>query len=212
MTPWRARLVGLASLLSLLSLGGCIHRQDLTPADFERLRGKDPELQELRVLPKRKLRSFYAQRDYESSVAVTRSRVRVRGEKRQHQEISGRNTSGQIVAIEELNSMPLLWVNFNNECKKTPRECAHGFVLTELGFYSLVSVPELDSFKTPTNYRRTKLKRNRLRLLKQRSLTELNEVLGVARKIRRKVLTIDLQYRKDSYQPTKKTRRRNRGV
>jgi hypothetical protein len=201
-----------ALALASLALGGCLRRLDLTPGELELLRDSDPELAELRVLPRRKLLSYYPQRDYESSIAVTRASVRVRGERRADERIVSRRTTGKIVAVEELSGMPLLWVNFDDKCTTSARECAHGFVLTELGRYSLVSVPEREGFAEPRNYRRNKLKRNRLKLMRQRSMVELNEVLGVARRVRRKVLTVDLQYRENKYQKTKKTRRRLKGV
>ena len=100
-------------------------------------------------------------------------------------------------------------MNFFSECEDL--SCAYGFVQTELQRYSLVSVPALKNYEAPTSYRRTRLKRNKLRPLKQRSLAEVNEVLAAPRRSN-KAKPIDLQIRKDKWRPTRKTREKADGV
>ena len=188
-----------------LEVGGCARRIDMTPQEFEGLRGLDPELKTLRVYPSKRLLSYYPQLGGDPSVDVTKRKVRVRGENRPLEQLVGRGTSGRIIAVDDLNGMPRLWVTFFSDCEQV--SCAYGFVQTELQRYSLVAVPMLEGYKPPVSYRRNRLKRNKLRMLKQRSLAELNEVMAAPRGAS-KALPIDLQIRKDVWQPTRKTRRR----
>lgn len=198
-------------LLSLLVLAaaGCARRIDLVPHDFEDLRRRDPELEMLRLFLDKRLLSYYPQLSDETTVDVTRSRVRVRGKKRPRERSITRSTPGKIVTIDELNGMPRLWVTFFSDCKAV--ECAYGFVQTELQRYSLVAVPVLAEYRAPISYRRNRLKRNKMRMLKQRSLAELNEVLAAPRRSG-KAKPIDLQIRKDTWRPTRKTKQKADGV
>lgn len=173
------------------------------------MQGRDPELRELRVYLSRRLLSYYPQLDDEATVDVTRRKVRVRGEKQPHERLIARGTPGRIVAIDELNGMPRLWVTFFRDCMDA--KCAYGFVQTELQRYQLVAVPALKAYRAPISYRRNRLKRNKMRMLKQRALAELNEVLAAPRRSG-KARPINLQYRKDVWRPTRKTKRRAEGV
>lgn len=188
---------------------GCARRLDLRPEDFASLHARDPELKELRVYLSRRLLSYYPQLDDEAMVDVTRRKVRIRGEKQPHERLIARGTPGRIVAVDELNGMPRLWVTFFRDCMDP--KCAYGFVQTELQRYQLVAVPALKAYRAPISYRRNRMKRNKMRMLKQRALAELNEVLAAPRRSG-KAKPINLQYRKDVWRPTRKTQRRAEGV
>ncbi|HFE44525.1 MAG TPA: hypothetical protein ENJ18_03380 [Nannocystis exedens] len=113
--------------------------------------------------------------------------------------------------------MPLLWVTFEPECRDP--SCAFGFVLTEYDRYSLVILPKIEMREDPIAYRRTrpprnnkKEHRNRLRLQRQRSLAEINPVLAVSRRGGRRVLSIDLQFPKQTRKRSRRRRERAKGV
>ena len=196
-------------LAGTCGLAGCTRRMDLSPPEFDSLHRLDPELMALRVYPSRRLWSYYPQLGDNATVDVTRRKVRVRGKRRPHERLILRRTPGRIVATDTLNGMTRFWVNFFSEC--TEIACAYGFVQTELQRYSLVSVPALANYEAPISYRRTRLKRNKLRLLKQRSLAESNEVLAAPRRSG-KARPLNLQIRRDKWRPTRKTREKADGV
>lgn len=201
------RRLGLA--LAVLGAPGCARRVYLAPAELAELQRLDPEYAQLRVFPSRALLSYYRQLGDPRRVEVTHAWIKERGVSRPHERVVGREAAGKIVAVESLSSMPLLWVTFFADCAE--KSCAFGFVQTELGRYSLVSVPALAGFQEPTSYRRNRLRRNALRLSRQRSLAELNEVLAAVRGSGRR-LTIDLQVRKSTFRRTLKTRVRAGGA
>lgn len=192
---WVSMLVLAATLA-----GGCARRLDLTTDELKRIEDRDEELKTLRVVPKRKLISLYREDSAEQSYDVTKRKITERGAYRPYKRIVGRNTAGKVVSRTELNGMPVFWISFDNQCADTA--CAYGFVLTELGRYTLFQVPAREKFQAPENYRRNTFKRNRLKLTKQKSLAEANEVFAVTRR-KGKVLTVDLQIRKDVYRPTR---------
>lgn len=193
---------GIAAALLLLALvaGGCARRLDLTPAELSRIEARDGDLKTIRVFPNKKLLSLYREDEVAQTYEVNKRKVTERGAYRPLERIIARKTPGKVVARTELNGMPVLWVAYDRDCADTT--CAYGFVLTELGRYMLYQVPDRKGFQTPTNFRRNKFKRNKLKMTKQRSLAEANEVFAVTRKSG-KVLTIDLQIRKDVYRPTR---------
>lgn len=188
---------------------GCARRLDLTPQEFTELRRHDPELEVLRVYPSKRLLSYYPQLGDDATVDITRRKVRVRGDRQPLEELIARGTKGRILAIDELNGMPRMWVTFFSDCQEVA--CAYGFVQTELQRYSLVAVPERTGYKAPISYRRNRLKRNKLRMLRQRSLAEVNEVKAAPRGSG-KALSVDLQIRKDVWRRTRKTQRRADGA
>ena len=198
--PWRATAL-LPALATLVVLGsGCARRLDLTPAELTRIEGPDGDLKLLRVFPKKKLISLYAEEQVQQSYEVGKRKVTERGAFRPFKRIIGRKTPGKVIARAEQNGMPLLWIAFDRTCEDTA--CAYGFVLTELGLYQLMQVPFKEKFQVPVNYRRNTFKRNTLKKTKQKSLSEANDVFAVTRKSG-KVLTVDLQIRKDTYRPTR---------
>jgi hypothetical protein len=201
LVPVVAALVLPTMLLTGLALAsGCARRLDLTPAELTRIEGPDGDLKVVRVFPKKKLISLYSEEDAQEKYEVGRRKVTVRGAIRPFKRIIARKTVGRVVTRTEQNGMDLLWVSFDRSCNDTA--CAYGFVLTELGLYQLMQVPFKEKYETPVNYRRNTFKRNTLKKTKQKSLAEANEVFAVTRKSG-KVLTIDLQIRKDTYRPTR---------
>lgn len=192
--------IAAAALLLALVAGGCARRLDLTPAELARIESTDGDLKTLRVFPKRKLISLYKEEVVAQKYEVGKRKITERGAYRPFKRIIGRKIAGKVVSRTELNGMPVLWIAFDNTCADTA--CAYGFVLTELAQYTLFQVPERTGFQTPVNYRRFTFKRNILKLAKQKSLAEANEVFAVTRRSG-KVLTIDLQIRKDTYRPTR---------
>jgi hypothetical protein len=200
----RAAWAGAARSLALLCVGlglaGCARRIDLTPAEFERVRAIDPQLENLRVSPHPRLLQFYTPEVDNVSREVTKRKVIERGEKKILRREIGRRTMGKILAIDELNGMPRLWVSFYTDCLDVA--CAYGFVQTEHQRYSLVAVPMLEGYKEPRSFRRSRLKRNRLGLMRLRSNVEINDVMA-ARRRSGKGKPIDLQIRKDRWRPTK---------
>jgi hypothetical protein len=192
--------IAAAMLLLALVASGCARRLDLTPAELSRIETRDGDLKTIRVFPNRKLLSLYREDEVAQTYEVNKRKVTERGAYRPLERIIARKTPGKVVARTELNGMPVLWVAYDKDCADTT--CAYGFVLTELGRYMLYQVPDRKGFQTPSNFRRNKFKRNLLKMTKQRSLAEANEVFAVTRKSG-KVLTIDLQIRKDVYRPTR---------
>jgi hypothetical protein len=191
-------------VLSAAFAGGCARRLDLTTDELKRIEDRDEELKTLRVVPKRKLISLYREDKTDASYDVSKRKITERGAYRPYKRIVGRKTAGKVVSRTEQNGMPVFWIAFDNKCADTA--CAYGFVLTELGRYTLFQVPDREKYQSPENYRRNTFKRNRLKLVKQKSLAEANEVFAATRKRTRgrvKVLTIDLQIRKDVYRPTR---------
>lgn len=207
--PRRPLAVLVLTLTALLG-SACARRLNLTPAELAKITDKDPELTTLRVVPNKKLISIYRESSVNQSYDVTKRKVTERGAYRPLEVTLGRSTPGKVVSTTELNGMPLMWISFENECEDTA--CAYGFALTELDRYSLIKVPDKDKFDTPVSHRRNKFKRNKLRHTKQRSLAEANEVFAVVRKRSGKVLTIDLQIRKEVYRPTRADKQRVGGA
>ncbi|MBL9104851.1 MAG: hypothetical protein JNL82_28155 [Myxococcales bacterium] len=186
--------------LTAVVAGGCARRLDLTTEELKKIEDRDEELKTLRVVPKRKLLSLYREDSTKNSYDVSKRKITERGAYRPLKKIIGRKTFGKVVSRTELNGMPVFWIAFDNACADTA--CAYGFVLTELNRWSLFQVPDREKYQPPENYRRNLFKRNRLKLVKQKSLAEANEVFAVTRK-RGRVLTVDLQIRKDVYRPTR---------
>ncbi len=190
--------------------GGCARRLDLTTDELKKIELKDSELKTLRVFPKRKLIALYYEESVDEKYDVKKGEIQVRGAIRPYKLVLGRKVGGKVVSRTELNGMPMFWIAFDNECADTA--CAFGFVLTEIGRWQLHSVPDREKYKPAENYRRNTFKRNRLKLVKQRSLAEANEVYAIIRRGGKRVLTIDLQIRKDDWRPTRTERKRLRGA
>lgn len=232
---------GLLAALALVAATGCIRRHDLTAAELKAAEDNERALQpappepalpagvmatpgtiepppaaplrltHLNVYVSRKLRSYYPQAQDPLDYALTSGRIRLRGAYRPKIAIIARNTPGLVIDEDQLNGMRRLWVTWDSDC--LDRSCAYGFVFTgPLDRFSLVDVPAIADYKPAVSYRRLRLGRNKMRLQKQRSLAEINEVLAVKRRRNGKVLTVNLQVLKDTYRPTRALRERKRGV
>lgn len=209
--------VSMLVMFAAMTAGGCARRLNLTPDELKQIQtaGQDPELTKLLVYPRRKLISLYREAEDKRVVGVegsgvSRGEVTIRGAVRPYKRILGRKIAGKIIERTELNGMPKFWVAFDNDCADTA--CAYGFVLTELGRWQLHSVPDKQDYQAPENYRRNTFKRNRLKLVKQKSLAEANDVYAIIRRGGKRVLTIDLQFIKDDWRPTRTQREKVRGV
>lgn len=220
------RVVLAAPLLQLLS--GCARRFDLTPAELARVEtAEDDEvgparvdryaavnrprrgLAKLRVYLDRRLRSYYPQEEVPVEFTVETRKLSERGAARPRVRRVSRRAPGMVIADDTQAQMRRLWVTFSKACDRPA--CAYAFVETELGRYSMVVVPRLETFKEPRSYRRTRLRRNLMRPMWQRSLSEANQVLAVPRRTG-PALTIDLQVRKDRRRPTWRDPETLRGV
>ena len=206
--PSRAGSLAALLLLALVA-SACARRLDLTPTELERIKAKDADLKVVRFIPSKKLISVYREQSVNQTYEVGKRKVTERGAYRPLERILGKKTFGKVVGQTEQNGMPVLWVSFDQECEDTA--CAYGFALTELNLYTLIKVPDREKYEVPVSYRRNTFKRNELKYTKQRSLAEANEVFAATRKSG-KVLTIDLQIRKDRYRPTRADRERAGGV
>lgn len=195
---WVSMLVLFAAMA-----GGCARRLDLSSEELKKIEDRDEELKTLRVFPKRKLISLYREDNVNATYDVSKRKVTERGAYRPYKRIVGRKTAGKVVARTEQNGMPVFWIAFDNDCADTA--CAYGFVYTEKNRWQLFQVPDREKFQKPENFRRNTLKRNLLKMTKQSSLAEANDVFAVTRKRfkKTKVFTIDLQIRKDAYRPTR---------
>ena len=198
-----------ALLLLAMVASACARRLDLTPTELERIKAKDADLKVVRFIPSKKLISIYREQSVNQTYEVGKRKVTERGAYRPLERILGKDTPGKVVGQTELNGMPVLWISFDNDCGDTA--CAYGFALTELNHYTLIKVPDREKYEVPVSYRRNSFKRNELKHTKQRSLAEANEVFAATRKSG-KVLTIDLQIRKDRYRPTRADRERAGGA
>jgi hypothetical protein len=195
------------ALLVALTTSGCTRRVRLTPqelydldrrvARYEERVKTDPNAkkQELFVYAHRRFIVEY-QADVETAADVGR-KFAIDIEAKRPLTFIRRHSAGQIIAREEHNGVPLLWVSFD-ECDI--KDCAFGFVRTEDNLHKLVFVPALpdieerEAFKLKAVYHRSESARRVMRRNKVKSLGEANEVYVLKRK--RRVKTIHLDVRK----------------
>lgn len=108
------------------------------------------------------------------------------------------SSPGQIIAREESNGVPLLWVSFD-ECNV--KECSYGFVRTEDNLYKLAFVPALpfvppeEGYKLKAVYRRYERPKKIMKKAKVAALGEANEVYVLKRKRRVKTVFLDVKKR-----------------
>lgn len=199
-----ALTVGLCALLS----AGCTRRVRLTPeelldldrriARYEQRVAVDPNTkkEELFVYTHRRfIVKYEASTEIDSTVGRN---IYQEVEKRQPLVFIIRSRAGQIIAREENNGVPLLWVSFD---KCDSKDCAFGFVRTEDNLHKLVFVPPLpgvpprEGFKVQSVYRRYERPRNVMKKAKIAALGEANEVYVVKRKRRVKTVFLDVRKR-----------------
>jgi len=201
----RSLAIGLLPLACTIGLaGGCGRYANLTPPELTRLQQSEDGLGELRVHPSKKVWVTFPENSKADSIDVTKKRVTIRNDRILKDKEIKRAVTGEIISIGGLSEMPLLWVSFDLDCNDP--SCAYGFVLTEYNRYSLVILPKIEHHDEPIAYRRTRARRNRLGLAKQRSLAEINYVLAVSRRKGRRVLTVDLQFSKKTRKRTLRTK------
>ena len=195
---WRAWPTVLAVMFVLgaaLSLTGCTRRYKLTPDGLSYLerrareQGRDDQVF---VLPHNRILALY-QLDVEKAYEAGKT-VKVDVEHRLKRVLLKRKKMGQIVAKGDLNGVPVLWVSFAQDCNE--QACAFGFVRTERELYELAVVPLREGYKPAVMYRRTEVKRNRMKKHKVKALGEANKVYAVKRK--RGALTVRLDFKRQT--------------
>lgn len=201
-------VVLVVALVMAATSSGCARRIDLSRRELDRVTSRDPELALLRVFPSTRVLSEYREQATTGSYEVGKRKVRERATYRPRVRLISKRTPGRVIVSTQVNGMTVLWVDFFSDCPDS--DCAYGFVLTEKGTFSLMTVPDLAGFAPPSTYRRTKLRKNRVRPTKLRSVGEANDVLAAQRQ--GGPLTIDLVIRKDSRRPTRTDVERARGV
>jgi hypothetical protein len=179
----------------------------LNPKELDRVK-TEAGVQPLRVYTNKRLVSLYDEADVQDQFQVQR-KIRESEDKDRIKDVITKNTAGLILAIEELNGAPLLWVTFDPSCREP--DCAYGFVETEDKGYRLVVIPDISGFEDPRSFRGIVWKKRRLRLGKLSSLAEANEVYLV-KKRNGKILTVDLEVKKIVDKRVRTRRQRQRGI
>jgi len=162
--------------LGLAAAGGCRKRLPLSPAMLAQVQDT-AGVQPLRVYPGKKLISVYAPSDEQNTFGVGGGDIRTSSRAENLKKIVGKNDSGLILKIEELNGAPLIWVTFDRTCNAV--ECAYPFVKTENDKYRLIDVPKREGYKDAEVYRHCVWKKRKLKSGRMASLSEANEVLLV---------------------------------
>lgn len=199
-----ALAVGLCVLASM----GCTRRLKLTPEElldldrrvalYEQRAAIDPNTprDELFVYAHRRFFVKY-ERVEEKSFAMGH-KVDLTRERKTPMAVIEYSSPGQIIAREESNGVPLLWVSYD-ECNV--KECAYGFVRTEDNLHKLAFVPAQpfvppeEGYKLKTVYHRYERPKKIMRKTKVAALGEANEVY-VLKKRKRRVKTVYLDVRK----------------
>jgi len=190
----------LAVGLCLLSPSGCARRFKLTPdelasldkrvVDYERRAALDPRTKKEEVFVYTH-RRFIVKYELNTEKAYEMGRTsNVQLESEQPLVFVLRSRAGQIIAREESNGVPLLWVSFTTACNT--KDCAFGFVRTEDNLHKLAFVPPRESFKLQAVYWRNERKRAVMKRKKVKGLGEANEVYVLKRKRRVKTVYLDV--------------------
>lgn len=196
------------SIVLGIGLSGCARRIDFTPSELERVQS-EVGVNPVRVYPSHKVIARYVTGVKDEGFGAKQG---VLHESTRRDEVSietGKNTMGLIIAVDELNGQPLLWVTFAEWCK-TP-ECSYGFVQTEDGHFRLIVVPEREGYQEPAVYRAQACKKHKMEKGKLESLAEANDVF-VVKKSNGDLLTVDLQVKKKTASSGSRERQRNVGV
>lgn len=202
-----ARVGAMMGLAAILTTSGCAKRYALTPQELERVK-TEAGVQPLRVYTNKKLIAIYDEANVQEQFQVQK-KIRESADEARLKEVVTKNTAGLIIAIDELNGAPLLWVTFDPSCSNP--DCAYGFVETEDKTYRLVTLPPREGYRDARAYRGLVWKRRRLNKGKLASLAEANEVY-LAKKMSGKILTVDLQVKKVVDKRTRTRTRRSQGI
>jgi len=178
------------SLLMLASTG-CARRFKLTPDELARLDRKARNPEDLYAYPHRRFIVKYVL-DTEKSFELGRQ-INVDVQKELDIKVVLRTASGQIIARDESNGVPRLWVSFSASCNE--QACAYGFVRTEDNLYKLAFVPDRPGYKLAAVYRRAERPRQKMKKGKVSALGEANEVYLIKRKRRVKTIHLDIKKR-----------------
>lgn len=195
--------------LSVLLAAGCARRFKLTPDElvsldervtsYERRLAVDPQAAkaEVFVYTHRRFIVKYEQ-NTEKSVEVGRTVDMALMSERPLIFIL-RSRAGQIVARDESNGVPRLWVSFSSECNIM--DCAYGFVRTEDNLHKLAYVPAREGFALQAVYYRHERPGRIMKKMKIRTNGEANHVYVLKRKRRVKTVYLDVKkrIRRDEY-------------
>ncbi len=197
----------LTAALAVVGLSGCAKRLALVPKELEKVQ-VEAGVQPLRVYTSKRLVTIYNEAVVDEQFQVDRQ-IRESSAGQRLKNVITRNTSGQIIKIEERNGMPLLWVTFDSSCNEA--SCAFGFVQNEDGLHYLTDAPPLEGYTEPKNYHTCLSKRRNMKLGKMKSLGEANDVM-VNKKRNGKLRTIHLEVIKVTDERTRTRTRRSGGV
>jgi hypothetical protein len=196
-------------VLAALLAAGCAKRYRFEPKELDRVQTLSKDgVAPLRVFPSAKFVVLYDEADVAEQYQVQKKIVQASDRQRIKQIIT-RNTPGQIVAIEQLNGVPLLKVTFDPSCRTT--DCAYGFAQTEGGAYRLASVPAREGFGPARVFHNRPKARLRMQPAKMKSLAEANDVY-LRKKSSGKIITIDLQVKKVIDRSVSTESQRARGI
>jgi hypothetical protein len=199
----------LLAALALLGASGCAKRFALEPQELEKVQ-VEAGVQPLRVYTSERLVTVWVEGDVDQQFEVDRQ-IRQASARLRIKNVTTKTDSGQILKIEELNGMPLLWVTFSADCREPA--CAFGFVQTEDKLYRLFHSPPLEGYNDPANYYKWLWKKYRLmKLGKMKSLGEANDVLVNKTKRKGKLRTVHLEVIKVVDDRTRTRTRRSGGV
>ncbi len=199
------RLVLVGTFAGLVA-AGCATRGSLGPDELERVRSKN-DIESLSVYASRRLVTTWLEPTIGEEYDVD-GRVREASARQRFKNTVGKTVPGQILAIEELNGMPLLWVSFDVSCNEP--KCAFGFVQTEDDVHRLVHAPPLEGYAAPQIHHVLGSRHRRMKPGKLASLGEANEVL-VNKASRGRVRTIHLEMVKQEDHRVRTRIRRSKG-
>lgn len=193
--PPSYRLAGWLALSLTLVASGCERRYRLTPDRLADVEGSVGTLEGLRVYPRARFTIRHEEEQSQETFEAKRNIKIVRTLKPQvvrHR----RQDAGKIVAVAQLNQMPIVWVSFDPNCDEAA--CALGFVQTEDKRYRLALVPRLAGYKDPEVYRRhatnRKIEKKKwMKLGTVRALAEANYVYVQKRGKRAKTVELDVR-------------------
>ncbi len=177
--------------LLMVASSGCARRFKLTPEELSRLDRKAKNPEDLYAYPHRRFVVKYAL-DTEKSFELGRT-VKQDVQKELDIKVVLRKASGQIIARDESNGVPRLWLSFSASCND--QSCAYGFVRTEDNLYKLAFVPDRPGYKLLAVYRRNERPRQKMKKGKVSALGEANEVFLIKRKRRVKTIHLDVKKR-----------------
>ncbi len=152
--PAFARLLLACCFAASLTLGsGCANREYITPNVLIDISANDPEFKKLRVYPNQTFIALYSRMlGEETGVSGTAGTVELGVRGKRIEVPVKRKSPGAIVALDELEGQPVLWVSFQERCVEI--ECAFGFIQSSDGLFRLFQVPTLTGYAEASVYRK----------------------------------------------------------